>query len=152
MTVYRIFEIEDAPRISDYDTYGGEQWFGKTRKVDGSLIGEYDVDGPADTTLLPAYGGTWPLDDGRDTTIAIPTIDWLRDHLGEDAEYAARVIADSNSGIKAFIQMIDTRMNDDLIVSDPLYETGILLLESSGAINDTNGDVTDLLALGGYTR
>ena len=58
---YRIFEIANVNRIPNYDQYGGLEWFGSTRRLGSSLIGEYDVNGPSDTNDLPEYTGEWPI-------------------------------------------------------------------------------------------
>lgn len=120
--------------------------FRRTKDFDGTLIGEYY----GDDLSIEDYDlslGPWPI---RDDMIAIDTKIWLRDHLGEQQEFDIRLTASTDPTINSFMQMIDARVDGDLIVSDPLYKTGLLLIETAGAITAEKTDY--LLALGGHTR
>ena len=83
-------------------------------------------------------------------TYMMSTLDWLRSELGETEEYNTRIAAQTDSALLAFMQMLDSRMVDGLVTSDPLYRTGVLMLETAGIIDATKTD--NLLALGNHTR
>ena len=82
----------------------------------------------------------------------ILTIKWLRDHLTDSVEYGCRVYSETTapgaSSVKAFMKMVDARVNDTLVVSDSAYAMGIKSIYDAGEINLAKA--TDLLALGGH--
>jgi hypothetical protein len=86
--------------------------------------------------------------------VCIPTIDWLRNHLGEASEIAIRSygLNDQNANyidVQVFMDMIRDRASVDIIVSDPQYKVGIELIKALEIISKS--DAESLLALGNHT-
>lgn len=88
--------------------------------------------------------------------VRIPTLDWLRDHLGGAAELAAREYAGGASAtsaverrrVDAFMTAVDVRAQDELIVSDIDYAIGIVALFAPAMIDRAKAEY--LLNLGGH--
>lgn len=103
------------------------------------------------------YRGVMPLDEGEakkveSSDILMDKTVWLRNHLGETVEAAvsahvAKMNTDDDSvNLAAFIAMVDRR--DDIVLSDPGYKFGVLLIFSMGFCDEGKRD--DLLSLGGH--
>jgi len=97
---------------------------------------------------------TWVDPDAEPEVISYPTLDWLRNELGESAEFATRAYGLDASkpnyiDVHVFMDAIRDRINDNLIVSDAQYKAGIELIHAVGMIDQTKAEV--LLALGGHT-
>ena len=106
-------------------------------------IGEY-----SGTDLsIEDYTGPWPIETEE---IEVSTLSWLRDSLGVENEFQARITAQSDSTIKAFLDMLDSRIRINFIASSEFYKTGVLRLETAGVIDAALTD--ELLGLGGHER
>ena len=133
MKNYRVVEIVNAPSVRDYTPYGGQQWFRDTKQVGTSLVGEYDVLGPADAVLLPPYLGEWPIPvaGSYKTTITGQQFMDLIDE--QNMEIWAEIEDFANGGnqnAKDFVGLVTRRLSSPIDITKTRIDTVLNALEA----------------------
>lgn len=119
----------------------------KLHKSIDKWVGQYSGSDPT----IEDYTGPWPI---ITEWPPVDTLPWMRNDLGETAEFASRAYAAVSTNNKAidvgvFLDAIRDRMTDVIITSDSQYEAGVNLLYEVGIIDESKA--IHLLSLGGHT-